>query len=79
MSASIRRFRFDLLELLAAVRAPTLLVAGLEERESRLTGEVRAAAFRAVEAVEHDAGHVVHRDDVDGYVQTVAGFLDAAD
>jgi esterase len=79
VSALIRRFRFDLLELLAAVRAPTLLVAGLEERESRLTGEVRAAAFRAVEAVEHDAGHVVHRDDFDGYVRALAEFLDRAD
>jgi pimeloyl-ACP methyl ester carboxylesterase len=79
VSALIRRLRFDLLELLAAVRAPTLLVAGREERESRLTGDVRATAFGLVESVEHDAGHVVHRDDFDGYVRTLAAFLDRAD
>jgi pimeloyl-ACP methyl ester carboxylesterase len=79
VSAFIRRLRFDLLELLTAVRAPTLLVAGREERDSRLTGDVRAAAFRAVDAEEHDAGHVVHRDDFAGYVRTLARFLDRAD
>jgi pimeloyl-ACP methyl ester carboxylesterase len=76
-AAALRGMQFDLLELLDAVRAPVLLVLGAEERESRLTGETRREALRRVPASEHDAGHVVHRDDYEGYIRVVASHLDA--
>jgi pimeloyl-ACP methyl ester carboxylesterase len=78
VAEAIRHFRFDLLELLERAQAPLLLVVGAEERDSRLTGETRREALSRFPASEHDAGHVVHRDDYDGYLRTVTAFLDSA-
>jgi pimeloyl-ACP methyl ester carboxylesterase len=78
-AAAIRRFRFDLLDLLERAQAPLLLVVGAEARDSRLTGETRREALSRFRASEHDAGHVVHRDDYDGYVRVLSDFLDEPD
>ena len=76
---ALRGMRFDLLRLLDEARTPVLLVVGREERDSRLTGGIRREALRRAEWSEHEAGHVVHRDDFDGYVAAVARFLDGTD
>ena len=76
-AAALRGMRFDLLELLEEARAPLLLVLGKEERDSRLTGETRREALSRVPASEHDAGHVVHRDDYERYLRAVVSYLDA--
>jgi pimeloyl-ACP methyl ester carboxylesterase len=78
-AAALRGMHFELLDLLERVEAPLLLVLGAEERESRLTGATRREALSRFPASEHDAGHVVHRDDYDGYVGVLSDFLGKPD
>ena len=70
--------RWDLAGLAGAPGVPALLVLGSEGRGSALpepertavTGALRSGAVEAL-----DAGHNVHRDDFDGYVRLLGGWL----
>ena len=70
--------RYDLAEMVRTVSIPTLLVLGSEERGSILPAPERAAvagSLRLGTVVEFDAGHGVHRDDFEGYVTLLRGWL----
>jgi pimeloyl-ACP methyl ester carboxylesterase len=70
--------RYDLAEMVRSVSIPTLLVLGSEERGSMLPAPERAAvagSLRRGTTKEFDAGHGVHRDDFEGYVRLLAGWL----
>jgi pimeloyl-ACP methyl ester carboxylesterase len=70
--------RYDLAEMVRSVSITTLLVLGSEERGSMLPAPERAAvagSLRRGTTKEFDAGHGVHRDDFEGYVRLLAGWL----
>jgi pimeloyl-ACP methyl ester carboxylesterase len=70
--------RYDLAEMVRSVSIPTLLVLGSEEHGSMLPAPERAAvagSLRRSTTKEFDAGHGVHRDDFEGYVRLLAGWL----
>ena len=76
---SLRRaLRWDLAGLVGSLGGPALLVVGSEGDGSALpepertavTGALRSGAVEAL-----DAGHNVHRDDFDGYVRLLGGWL----
>ena len=82
-AAAVARFlrsglRYDLAEMVRSVSIPTLLVLGSEERGAMLSAPERAAvagALRQGTVEELDAGHGVHRDDFEGYVELLGGWL----
>jgi pimeloyl-ACP methyl ester carboxylesterase len=72
--------RYDLAAMTGSVSVPTLLVLGREERGSVLPDPERAAvagSLRRGTVEELDAGHGVHRDDFEGYVRLLGGWLGA--
>ena len=82
-SGALARFRrdglrWDLAALAGAVPLPTLLLLGDEERGSALAAGERlvvANALRQGSIEELGAGHNVHRDDFEGYVRVLGGWL----
>jgi pimeloyl-ACP methyl ester carboxylesterase len=69
---------YDLAEMVHSVSIPTLLVVGSEERGAMLPDPERAivaGALRWGTTKEFDAGHGVHRDDFEGYVELLGGWL----
>ena len=70
--------RYDLAEMVGYVTVPALLVLGSEERGSMLPAPERAAVAGSLQwgtTKEFDAGHGVHRDDFEGYVRLLGGWL----
>ena len=70
--------RYDLAEMVRSASIPTLLVLGSEKRGSMLPAPERAAVggpLRRGTVEEFDAGHGVHRDDFEGYVGLLGGWL----
>jgi pimeloyl-ACP methyl ester carboxylesterase len=70
--------RYDLTELVGSAAVPTLLVLGGEESGSMLPAPERAAvagSLRRGILEELDAGHGVHREDFEGYVRVLGGWL----
>jgi len=70
--------RYDLAEMVHSVSIPALLVVGSEERGAMLPDPERAivaGALRRGTTKEFDAGHGVHRDDFEGYVELLGGWL----
>jgi pimeloyl-ACP methyl ester carboxylesterase len=70
--------RYDLAEMVRSVSIPTLLVLGSEERGAMLPAPERATvagSLRRGTVKEFDAGHGVHRDDFEGYVGLLGGWL----
>ncbi len=70
--------RYDLAAMVRSVSIPTLLVLGSEERGSVLLAPERqavAGSLRRGKVEEFDAGHSIHRDDFDGYVRLLGGWL----
>jgi pimeloyl-ACP methyl ester carboxylesterase len=70
--------RHDLAKMVRTVSVPTLLVLGSEEQGSVLLGPERQAvadSLRRGTVEEFDAGHSIHRDDFDGYVSLLGGWL----
>jgi len=71
--------RYGLAEMVRSVSIPSLLVLGDEERGSMLPAPERAAvagSLRRGTVEELDAGHGVHRDDFEGYVGLLGGWLE---
>jgi hypothetical protein len=61
-----------------SVVVPTLLVLGSEERGSVLPDPERTAVagpLRQVKVEGFEAGHSIHRDDFEGYVGFLGGWL----
>jgi pimeloyl-ACP methyl ester carboxylesterase len=70
--------RYDLAEMVPSDSILTLLVLGSEEHGSMLPAPERAAvagSLRWGTTKEFNAGHGVHRDDFEGYVRLLAGWL----
>jgi pimeloyl-ACP methyl ester carboxylesterase len=70
--------RYDLAEMVRSVSIPTLLVLGSEEHGSMLPAPERAAvagSLRRGTTKAFNAGHGVHREDCEGYVRLLAGWL----
>jgi pimeloyl-ACP methyl ester carboxylesterase len=70
--------RFDLAQMAGSVAVPTLLVLGSEERGSVLPDPERTAVagpLRQVKVEGFEAGHSIHRDDFEGYVGFLGGWL----
>jgi pimeloyl-ACP methyl ester carboxylesterase len=70
--------RWDLVALACAIPVPTLLLLGDEALGSGLPAGERAAvasALRRSSIEELGAGHNVHRDDFEGYVRVLGGWL----
>jgi pimeloyl-ACP methyl ester carboxylesterase len=64
--------------MVRSVSIPTLLVLGSEERGSMLPAPERGAVAGSLQrgTVEgFDAGHGVHRDNFEGYVRLLGGWL----
>jgi pimeloyl-ACP methyl ester carboxylesterase len=72
------RWAFDSPSLVAGLRVPTLLLLGDEAGGSVITGDARREAVSVLPAGSSwhafDAGHVIHRDQFEGYVAAVRGF-----
>lgn len=78
--ASFRRsgLRWDLVALAGAVPVPVLLLLGDEELGAALPAGERAAVAGALSrgsVEELEAGHNVHRDDFEGYLRVLGGWL----
>ena len=70
--------RFDLAQMASLVAVPILLVLGSEERGSVLPDPERAAVAVSLQqgTVEgFEAGHSIHRDNFEGYVGLLGGWL----
>jgi hypothetical protein len=70
--------RYDLAEMVPSVSTLTLLVLGSEEHDSMLPAPERAAVAGSLPrgtTKDFNAGHAVHRDDFEGYVRLLAGWL----
>jgi len=70
--------RYDLAEMVPSDSILTLLVLGSEEHGSMLPAPERAAvagSLRRGTTKEFNAGHGVHKDDFEGYVRLLAGWL----
>lgn len=82
VAAMVRNsLRYDLSALVGSVEVPTLLVLGSEARGSALPEPERTAVANALRrgTVEtFDAGHGVHRDNFEGYVRLLDGWLKSA-
>ena len=67
---------FPVVDALAGLRAPTLLVAGALDVKYVAAGRAMAAAIRGAElAIVPDAGHAVHLERPDAFVALVRDFL----
>ncbi len=67
----------DLVEALRALRVPALVVLGAPERGSMVTGAERAAVLDAAPAaIALDAGHAVHRDAPERYLEVTTAWLE---
>lgn len=67
----------DLVGALRGLRLPTLVVLGAPERGSMVTGAERAAVLDAAPAaVALDAGHAVHRDAAERYLEVTTAWLE---
>jgi pimeloyl-ACP methyl ester carboxylesterase len=69
---------YDLSSLAGSVEVPALLVLGSEARGSALPEPERtvvAGALRRGTVEVFDAGHSIHRDDFEGYVRLLDGWL----
>jgi pimeloyl-ACP methyl ester carboxylesterase len=81
VAATIRDgLHYDLTTLVGSIEIPTLLVLGSEARGSALPEPERTAIADALPrgTVEtFDAGHGVHRDDFEGYVELLGNWLDS--
>ena len=70
--------RFDLSRMAGSVAVPILLVLGSEERGSVLADPKRTAvagSLRQGTVEGFEAGHSIHRDDFEGYVGLLGGWL----
>ena len=70
--------RFDLAQMASLVAVPILLVLGSEERGFVLADPERAAVAVSLQqgTVEgFETGHSIHRDDFEGYVRLLGGWL----
>jgi pimeloyl-ACP methyl ester carboxylesterase len=81
VAATIRDgLHYDLTTLVGSIEVPNLLVLGSEARGSALPEPERTAIADALPrgTVEtFDAGHGVHRDDFEGYVELLGNWLDS--
>jgi pimeloyl-ACP methyl ester carboxylesterase len=70
--------RYDLSALVGSVEIPTLLVLGSETEGSALSEPERTAVenvLRRGTVEAFDTGHRVHREDFEGYVRLLGGWL----
>ncbi len=79
VAAMVRKgLRYDLKDLARSVKVPSLLILGSEARGSSLPEPERTSVASALSGgrIEvFDAGHGVHRDNYEGYVRLLEGWL----